>query len=303
MFKNYITLIYTSVDKQALCIFDTSVFYWYKCSNKYKDNIECYNEFIKLWLNGNYTFLCETTKFNINSFSTIIHMKKDLLIINGETQNYKEIEENILNKIKMWDFHDYDDDEQEYEYYDDDDDIAKQNKEELDKLECFSPEFMKNKLNDAIFKIKYLKQLCSYLSNNSKSAEKYYHIKYLNQICRKTKYLDDNLDDIKYNYTVDEIEYSKGYNFSCDKYIKLIGNIEGSFANYSYNRTEGDEKSGYDINVDYSSDYLEKNICRYLLKIIKSKIRWDLFCDGDDSDSCYDYSDDSDDNDNNSNSD
>ena len=289
MYKNYITLIYTSVNKQALCIFDTSVFYWYKCSNEYKDDSEYYNQFIKLWLNDNYTYLCETSQVNIKSFLTIIDMKKQLLIINGETLNYKENEENILKKIKMWDFNDYDEDEQEYEYYDDDDDIAKQNKEELDKLECFSPEFMKNKLNDAIFKIKYLKELCSYLCNNNKSAEKYYHIKYLNQICRKTKYLDDNLDDIKYNFTVDKIEYSKGYNFSENKYIKLIGKMEGVDAIYSYDRTEGDEKSGFDIKVDYSSEYLEKNICRYLLRIIKSKIRWNLFYDGDGSDSDYDY--------------
>lgn len=295
MTKSYITLIYTSQDKQALCIFDVSFFYWYKCNNEYKNDNEYYNEFIKLWINGNYKFLCEASNVNTESFLTIIDMKKQLLIVSEEKLNYKEIKDDVFNKIKMWDFKDYDDDEKEYEYYDDDDDIAKKNREELDKLECFSKEFIKIKLDDAIFKLKYLKQLCQYLSSKKKkSAEKYYHIKYLNQLCRKTKYINDNLNDIKYNFTIDEIEFSKGYNSSVDKCIRLQGDLEDAHASYTYERSEGDEKSGYDCNTEFSSDYLDEDICEYLLRIIKSKIKWSLFSDDYDSDDNYDSDNDDD---------
>ena len=267
MSNGYIYSIYKSKNNNnlALGIFDEKLFYWY-------DNAS--NNLMDLWVNEEMIFICYSNynSNNNNLFNIIVDMKNKKVIKNNIELNYEDIKNKVYEKTNMWDFNDYDADEEEYETYDDDPEVEKQNIKRMDKLECFSSEFLKKKCDDAEIKLQYLNKL--YINGSNKE---YYHKKIINQLCRKLKNTENNFKHIRYNFILKDISYSEGDTFQYEKYFRLNAQLNDIYAKFRYERTEGDEKSGYDINKWFDCDFLDKDITKLLYSFLNKRINWKLF--------------------------
>jgi hypothetical protein len=272
----------------ALSIIDEKLYYWYQNT-----------DLIDIWLKSDNTisfddemeFICYVTPkgCHMNLFNIIINMKDKSIKYFDKYLNYQNIKDEVYKMVNMWNFEDYDKDEQEYETFDYDNneydtELEEENIEKLNKLECFSPEFIKRKCDDAEKKLKYLKLLCLYGSNKT-----YYNNKFITQQIRKLKNTDSNFKHIRYNFYVNNIYYSKGESFQYTKEISLLGKAKGCHAKFYYERTEGDEKSGHYINKSYDCDFIEEDVRLFLFRFLNKKINWDIYLYKDDDDnSIYD---------------
>ncbi len=275
MSTGFIYSIYRSkkTNNLALSIIDEKLHYWYI-------NTDLINQWINPLIDEEMEFICTTNNninMNMNIFNIIIDMKEEKIKYNNEYLNYKNIKDEVYKKVNMWNFKDYDDDEQEYDTFDYDNfeydaELEEENIEKLNKLECFSPEFIKRKCDDAEKKLKYLKLLCLYGTNKT-----YYNNKFITQQIRKLKNTDNNFKHIRYNFSVKNIYYSKGDLFQYRKEIYLLGQAKDCNAKFTYERSEGDEKSGYDIDKYYDCDFIEEDVRPFIFRFLNKRINWDLY--------------------------